>query len=190
MFESCRAHRRKPAPLLASRRGRVFIVANAVPTSALKRRRPPLSRRRPVGALARLLGRSVAPMLPAWATVLIAIAASAVGGVVGALLQTRHERSEAIRERMIIAAADFSGQLGQALKWAVALDRRADVALNDRATEVAGVEEALREARQRVAATSEPLSRRARRRRATTAACVKRTASPRGRGMRRDNKRA
>jgi hypothetical protein len=143
-----------------------------------------------VGALARLLGRSVAPMLPAWATVLIAIAASAVGGVVGALLQTRHERSEAIRERMIIAAADFSGQLGQALKWAVALDRRADVALNDRATEVAGVEEALREARQRVAATSEPLSRRARRRRATTAACVKRTASPRGRGMRRDNKRA
>jgi hypothetical protein len=98
-------------------------------------------------------------MLPAWATVLIAIAASAVGGVVGALLQTRHERSEAIRERMLIAAADFSGKLGQALKWAVALSRRADVALNDRATELTGVEEALREARQRLDATDEPLSR-------------------------------
>jgi hypothetical protein len=54
-------------------------------------------------------------MLPAWATILVAVAGSAVGGVVGALLQTKHERSEGIRERMLVAASEFIARAGRAM---------------------------------------------------------------------------
>jgi hypothetical protein len=51
-------------------------------------------------------------MLPAWATVLVAIAASAVGGVVAGLLTTQwriqHEREAQLRDRMLAAADDFA----------------------------------------------------------------------------------
>jgi hypothetical protein len=50
-------------------------------------------------------------MLPAWATVLVAIAGAAVTGVIAGLLTTRlriqHEREERLRERMLTAADDF-----------------------------------------------------------------------------------
>src|SRR6266496_3101532 len=50
-------------------------------------------------------------MLPAWATVLVAIAGAAVTGVFTGLLTTRlrirHEREERLRERMLTAADDF-----------------------------------------------------------------------------------
>jgi membrane protein YqaA with SNARE-associated domain len=55
-------------------------------------------------------------MLPAWGTVLIALGASALGGVVGALLTTfvriRHERDEQRRARLLEAADDFLKPLG------------------------------------------------------------------------------
>jgi hypothetical protein len=51
-------------------------------------------------------------MLPAWATVAIAISASAVGGVVAGLLTTwwriKHEREAQLRDRMVAAADDFA----------------------------------------------------------------------------------
>lgn len=51
-------------------------------------------------------------MLPAWATVLVAIGASAVTGVIATLLMTRwriqHEREEQLRDRMLAAADDFA----------------------------------------------------------------------------------
>jgi hypothetical protein len=50
-------------------------------------------------------------MLPAWATILVAIASAALTGVIAGLLTTRlriqHEREERLRERMLIAADDF-----------------------------------------------------------------------------------
>jgi hypothetical protein len=50
-------------------------------------------------------------MLPAWGTVLVAIAGAAVTGVIAGLLTTRlriqHEREERLRERMLTAADDF-----------------------------------------------------------------------------------
>jgi hypothetical protein len=50
-------------------------------------------------------------MLPAWATVLVAIAGAAVSGVIAGFLTTRlriqHEREDRLRERMLEAADDY-----------------------------------------------------------------------------------
>ncbi len=57
-------------------------------------------------------------MLPAWATVLVALGASAVGGVGGSIitayLQIRHEREDQLRGRMVDAADDFATGVRQA----------------------------------------------------------------------------
>lgn len=57
-------------------------------------------------------------MLPAWATVLVALGASAVGGVGGSIitayLQIRHEREDQLRGRMVDAADDFATGMRQA----------------------------------------------------------------------------
>lgn len=77
-------------------------------------------------------------MLPAWATVLVALGASAIGGVLAGLLTTRlqiqHDREEQLRGRMITAADDFvTGSLqAQVGLWeaAAAPDRGSTVAEN------------------------------------------------------------
>lgn len=57
-------------------------------------------------------------MLPAWATVLIALGSAALTGVIAAWLTTRirnqHEREERLRERMLVAADDFVTGVQQA----------------------------------------------------------------------------
>jgi hypothetical protein len=64
-------------------------------------------------------------LLPAWATVLIAIGASAVGGVLGAWLQTEHDRRQRFRDRMIEAADDYNQAFTGVLS-SLSLDRRAE----------------------------------------------------------------
>lgn len=54
-------------------------------------------------------------VLPAWATVVVAVIASAVGGAAVGLLQMRHDRLERSRDRMLNAADDLATGLAQAL---------------------------------------------------------------------------
>src|SRR2546423_15171438 len=67
-------------------------------------------------------------MLPAWATVLIALGGAAIAGVLAGWLSTslriRHEREEQLRERMIAAADDFATTALQAQLqlWEAALE--------------------------------------------------------------------
>jgi hypothetical protein len=48
-------------------------------------------------------------------TFLVAVVSSAIGGVVGAYLQTRHERTERLRDRLLVAADDLATGLAQAI---------------------------------------------------------------------------
>ncbi len=45
----------------------------------------------------------------------VAVVSSGIGGVVGALLQTRHERTEHLRDRLLTAADDLATALSQAI---------------------------------------------------------------------------
>jgi dsDNA-binding SOS-regulon protein len=54
-------------------------------------------------------------MLPAWATVTIAVVGSALAGVVVGVFRTRHERNESFKDRMLTAADDLATGLTQAL---------------------------------------------------------------------------
>jgi hypothetical protein len=53
-------------------------------------------------------------VLPSWATIVLALAASAMGGLLGAFLQTRHERREGFRDRMLEAADQAAASLADA----------------------------------------------------------------------------
>jgi hypothetical protein len=54
-------------------------------------------------------------VLPAWATVLVAVVGSALAGVAVGLLRMRHDRSESFRDRMLTAADDLATGLMQAV---------------------------------------------------------------------------
>src|SRR4051812_41187234 len=54
-------------------------------------------------------------VLPGWATIVVAIAGSAVAGVVVGELRNRHERIVTFRDRMLAAADDLAIGLAQAV---------------------------------------------------------------------------
>jgi ABC-type transporter Mla subunit MlaD len=54
-------------------------------------------------------------MLPSWATIVLAILGSAMGGLLGAFLQIRHERRETFRDRMLESADQAAASVAEAL---------------------------------------------------------------------------
>jgi hypothetical protein len=86
-------------------------------------------------------------MIPAWGTVLVAICASAVGGFAGAVLRSRYERAEAVRQRMLLAADDLITELGQALMRTDELNIRAERAMSEPHVSLESVSAVVKEAR-------------------------------------------
>jgi hypothetical protein len=81
--------------------------------------------------------------VPNWVAPLLAGLAS---GLLVALLNVRHQRTEGIRDRMLTAADEFSTGMGQALMAARHLEANAENALNVNGA-LAPVSESLKEAR-------------------------------------------
>jgi hypothetical protein len=67
--------------------------------------------------------RDHCPMTPLWATIVIAVSSTLLGGLLGTLATIRHERGAEFRTRMLAAADDFLQAAGECTRLLGDVDR-------------------------------------------------------------------